>query len=581
MRPLRQTCPMTPRWIKTLGLLLALTCAQTLQAQETTQPTRAEVMERVFLTAQSAQTSVAGKALSQAAARIAAGSEDLAALLRERQDTVDGLQVLIDQLAETAQESGIAAENRVTTLEFAINGARARIKKLDRTLEQDFPEFRELTNPAPLTFAELRSLLRPDEALLMSFTDQSWTYVWAISPDGADWHRADFGDQSLEDMVQTLRRQLSVTEDNRAGKALKKKSITSSRASFDRQTAHRIYKKLFQPLEHVFGGASHLMLVVDGPMTSLPPAVLVTQPPENGTDPTQSLRDTDWMIRHHALTTLPTVSALRTLRRARPPERKGAVQPFLGFGDPVLGYRLTADAAAALDSTQDTATETVVTRGIYNDVTQVADLAPLPNTSRELRRLAETMGVGEEALYLSRAATETAVKQADLSKAEVLAFATHGLLADGLPGLTEPALVFTPPDQPSAVDDALLTASEAAELKLSAKLVILSACDTAGSDGTPGAEGLSGLARAFIYAGARAILVSHWPVDDYAASALTTGMLERMQGAEDGNEFGDPATRAQALRASTLALMADPREARFAHPRIWAPFVVVGEGGAD
>jgi CHAT domain-containing protein len=166
------------------------------------------------------------------------------------------------------------------------------------------------------------------------------------------------------------------------------------------------------------------------------------------------------------------------------------------------------------------------------------------------------------------------VKTTDLSRADVVAFATHGLLADGLPGLAEPALVFTPPARPSPLDDALLTASEAAELKLSAELVILSACDTAGSNGRPGAEGLSGLARAFIYAGARAILVSHWPVDDYAARALTTGMLDRM--------YGDrQMPRALALQASALDLMADTSEPRFAHPKIWAPFVVVGEGGAD
>ena len=184
------------------------------------------------------------------------------------------------------------------------------------------------------------------------------------------------------------------------------------------------------------------------------------------------------------------------------------------------------------------------------------------------------MGAPEDSVFLARAATETAVKSHDLNRADVVAFATHGLLADGLPGLAEPALVFTPPETPTALDDALLTASEAAQLKLSADLVILSACDTAGPDGSPGAEGLSGLARAFIYAGARAILVSHWPVDDYAASVLTTGMLERMYGS-------DARSRAEALQLSALEILADTREDRFAHPRIWAPFVVVGEGGRD
>ena len=207
--------------------------------------------------------------------------------------------------------------------------------------------------------------------------------------------------------------------------------------------------------------------------------------------------------------------------------------------------------------------------GCVRNGSEVARLAPLPNTSRELRNLARITGVGEDALYLGQAASETAIKAADLSRTNILAFATHGLLTGELSGLSEPALVFTPPDAPGPEDDALLTASEAATLKLSAELIILSACNTAGSDGTPGAEGLSGLARAFIYAGARSILVSHWPVDDYATSVLTTGMVSEM---ESGTN------RAEALRSSILSLMQAGARPEHAHPRFWAPFILVGEG---
>ena len=162
-----------------------------------------------------------------------------------------------------------------------------------------------------------------------------------------------------------------------------------------------------------------------------------------------------------------------------------------------------------------------------------------------------------------------AVKQADLSGTAVLAFATHGLLSGELPGLAEPALVLTPPDIGTPDDDGLLTASEVAELRLSADWVLLSACNTAGSDGKPGAEGLSGLARAFLYAGARSILVSHWPVRDDAAARLTTDAIAAV-----GRGIG----RSEALRRAMLALMEDKRDLSLAHPSAWAPFVVVGEG---
>jgi len=121
-------------------------------------------------------------------------------------------------------------------------------------------------------------------------------------------------------------------------------------------------------------------------------------------------------------------------------------------------------------------------------------------------------------------------------------------------------------------DDGLLTASEVAQLDLNADWVILSACNTASSDGTPGAEGLSGLAKAFFYAGARALLVSHWPVASDAAVKLTTGLFKE---AAAHPEIG----RAEALRRSMLALMDDGDNPYFAHPMFWAPFVVVGEGG--
>ena len=176
-------------------------------------------------------------------------------------------------------------------------------------------------------------------------------------------------------------------------------------------------------------------------------------------------------------------------------------------------------------------------------------------------------------MFLGERATETLVRSEDLSRYRVIAFATHGLVAGELTGVAEPALVLTPPDEGSEADDGLLTASEIATLKLDADWVILSACNTAAADGTPGTEGLSGLAKAFFYAGARALLVSHWSVDSEAAVAITTGMLGEMAKAP---EIG----RAEALRRSMLAMMETDGKDQFAHPMFWAPFVIVGEGGS-
>ena len=117
----------------------------------------------------------------------------------------------------------------------------------------------------------------------------------------------------------------------------------------------------------------------------------------------------------------------------------------------------------------------------------------------------------------------------------------------------------------------MLTASEVALLKLDADWVILSASNTASSDGEPGAEGLSGLARSFFYAGACSLLVSHWPVGTNSAVELTTGIFEEMK---TNPEIG----RAEALRRSRIRLINNQVHPEYAHPYFWAPFVVVGEG---
>jgi CHAT domain-containing protein len=193
----------------------------------------------------------------------------------------------------------------------------------------------------------------------------------------------------------------------------------------------------------------------------------------------------------------------------------------------------------------------------------------LPETADELKAISETLKAKKGSLYLGEAATEQQVKSMDLMPYRVIAFATHGLLSGEFKGLAEPSLVLTPPKVPSDIDDGLLTASEVASLKLNADLVILSACNTAGSDGKLGAEGFSGLAKAFIYAGSRTLLVSHWAVDSIATVLLTTNFLEEV---EKGSG------RAEALRRSMLAMIDHPTDAALRHPAMWGPFILVGEG---
>ena len=208
----------------------------------------------------------------------------------------------------------------------------------------------------------------------------------------------------------------------------------------------------------------------------------------------------------------------------------------------------------------------------------IRSLCPLPDTTHEVRCVAKSLGGNGNILMLGDSMTESAVKSAALDEYRIIHFATHGLLAEEafqLGKVNEPALVFTPPAAPTEQDDGLLTASEIAGLRLDADWVILSACNTAagGSGEASGATALSGLAQAFFYAGARTLLVSHWPVNSNAATLITSRTFSQIN--------RNPAiARAEAFRRAMMSLITDQKATWHANPAVWAPFVSVGENGS-
>ncbi len=176
-------------------------------------------------------------------------------------------------------------------------------------------------------------------------------------------------------------------------------------------------------------------------------------------------------------------------------------------------------------------------------------------------------------LFLRERATKRVLQSLRLDRFRVVAFSTHALMA-GERGSAEPALVLSPASSLSAAASDLLTAGETAELKLDANLVLLLGSNTAASDGAPGAEGLTELAKAFLYAGSRKLVVSHWAVPSEATTRLAIGMFERFRRSPRMGE-------AEALRQAMLEVMGTPGQPELAHPVFWAPFVLVGDGAAS
>jgi CHAT domain-containing protein len=366
--------------------------------------------------------------------------------------------------------------------------------------------------------------------------------------------------------------------------------------SFD-GVEYAIWQKLTQAIQaHAPGATVPMRILRDGSELILSATLGVTTIREwlprflaNGEG-----KNVDWLARHHAITVLPAVSSLRALRALA--KESHASEALIGFGDPLLEgepAKFSHDAIAAklarearcpasktpqVAALVDRAATRAAARG-SGGLADIADLrswAPLPETADELCDVAENLGVDPAThVYLGAKATETEIKRlsADgtLAKYKIIHLATHGAIAGDLSGTSEPGLILTPPDKASELDDGYLSASEIAALKIDADWVILSACNTAAGD-TKGAEALSGLARAFFYAGARSLLVSHWEVDSQSTVKLITKAIAELK--------ADPKMgRAEALRRSMLSLITTGSEYE-AHPAFWAPFVLVGEGGS-
>jgi CHAT domain-containing protein len=295
-----------------------------------------------------------------------------------------------------------------------------------------------------------------------------------------------------------------------------------------------------------------LIVVLDDAFQNLPPAVLVADPGGSGQSGTAT-----FLIERFGLTVEPSVGTFRTLRtRVR---QTVAANPFIGFGDPVFagaGARTERSGAAGSDA---------------GGLADLATLPPLPETAEELKRIAAALAAPASSLYTGAAATEKTVKTLDLSEFQVVSFATHGLVAGEFRGLTQPALVLTPPARTSEGDDGLLTASEIAALKLKADLVILSACNTGRADDGGGAAGVSALARSFLFAGANSLLVSHWAVSSDATVELVSEAIRSMNSRS-------ALSKAQALRHAALRLMRGEAGAEYRNPAYWAPFVLIGDG---
>ncbi len=544
-----------------------------------------DVVAEAFHVSELARGRSVQRAVDASAARSVAKTPELSALAREEQDARKHLGALEGVLASLLSVPTDEQDPRViAALRARLKAARQDLRTLRSRIDAQFPAYAGLVGPRPAVIEQVRAALRPGEALIATVVATDRSFVWAVPYRGAvAFATVPQGASELEHTVSSLRRALDPAA-----------RTVDDIPAFDVGLAHRLFLTLLEPVAAGWQTADSLLVVPHGPLSHVPFSVLPTKAITAGPDVGILLgryRAVPWLVRSHAVTTLPSVTSLVTLRAL--PSGSLTRRPFVGFGAPVFTSDQTAPSeprrarpAGAADATIEPRGMEITRRAVLNtqgiDSVRLATLPPLPETAEEIVSMARAMGADLTSdVFLGAKANEQAVKTSDLSRYRVIAFATHGLVPGDLDGLEQPALALSSPQVANISGDGVLSMDEILGLRLNADWVVLSACNTAAGKGA-GADAISGLGRAFFYAGARSLLVSHWPVETTSTLALTTELFRRYR--------ADPnLSRARQLQQTMVWLIdqgvyVEPTTGRpvfsYAHPIFWAPFSLIGDGGA-
>ena len=495
----------------------------------------------MFAAAQVAQGGITSQQIAQATARLGENARDprVADAIRARQDAGSALADLYRRRDAAQQRHAGRMEAELSGIDTQIAGAQATLAEADSSLQAAAPNYGQLVQQVA-TAPVVQSLLRPAEAFIgMTLNDDSG-WIFLVRNDRLIVARVDGGLTRMAALVRRIRASIET-----AGNQL---------PAFDTEAAHQLYRATLAGVESGLDGVTALAISPVGPLLALPFEVLLTGPARSDT-----LNTAPWLLRRFSLAHVPSAGNFVSLRRIAGGSR--AARPWFGFGE----FRPISEARAR---------RTFPAQDCAASAAMLARLSPLPFAKRELEAARLLLGASPSDELLGDAFTAGNVRSRDLRDYRVLQFSTHALLPSEIACQNEPAIVTSVPRGAADASGALLTASQVAAMNLDADLIVLSACNSGGPGGAVAGESLSGLARSFFYAGARALMVTHWAVNDQTAAYLVADTMRRLR---DRRDFGI----AEALRAAELGLLdgaGKDLNPDVAHPFYWAPFAVIGEG---
>jgi CHAT domain-containing protein len=498
------------------------------------------LLAEMFAASQVAQGGITSQQIAQASARLSENARDpkVAEAIRARQDASKVLTDLFRQKDDLQQ--GDPSGRSSGEIDKKIADAQTALNDADAALQAASPNYGQLVQQA-VPAADVQALLRPDEAFAAMTLTADGGWVFLIRADRLAIAPIQGGTARMAALVKSIRASI----ENDSGQPPR----------FDTKSAHELYQATLGGLGDALAGASTLTVAPAGPLLALPFEVLLTDDARP-----DDLTRAPWLLRKYVLAHVPSASNFVTLRKIAFGSR--GTRPWFGFGE----FR-PMTLAQAQHSFQGPA--------CADSARLMTTLPPLPFATRELEAARLLLGATATDELLASDFTVPAVQKARLKDYRVLQFATHALLPAELHCQTEAAIVTSAPSGAADASGALLTASLVAGLDLDADLVILSACNSGGPGGTTAGESLSGLARSFFYAGARALMVTHWAVNDQTAAFLVADTLRRLK--------ENPAMGvAAAMRDAQLGMLDEAGKgfnAVVAHPFYWAPFALIGEGG--
>jgi tetratricopeptide (TPR) repeat protein len=431
----------------------------------------------------------------------------------------------------------------VAAARAALNTATAHRAAFEKALRPQYPAYYALLYPKPITLRELQNVLGADEALLAYDAVAGESVLFVVTRDGL----AMVPLQGSAVLAKAVERVHEHIDDMLAHTSVPKLERDAA-ADLPRFAAdsYALYRQLIPAAAAPLIAKKHLIIIPSGPLYNVSWEALVTKGPATASR---------YLLEDHAISYTPSGSLLALVRKTEHSDRQRA--PLLAFANPAFGDAAAGGTpsgsyAALLYKALRTASG-----GPFDDLKGAADEAR--GVRDALHAPADSVITGEEATKARLFALNASHQ---LATYRYLLFATHAVLTHEVKGVDQPALVLAHPDR-----DGFVTMADVFGLSLDADFVALSACNTARGTGNPG-EGISGLTRAFLYAGTPAISVTLWEVVDEAAPQISPPFFAAMSAG---------VSPAEALRQAKLKMLKSS-QARFRHPYAWAPSVIFGDG---